>query len=69
LPEGGYSKVIGNIFSQCRASLRLGEKVLKIDYSGEMVRVVTQKDTYRCRYVIGSFPLGVLQNKKVEFNP
>lgn len=34
-----------------------------------MVRIVTDKEIYRCRYVIASFPLGVLQKRKVEFEP
>ena len=32
LPEGGYSKVISTLFSHCRPTLKLGEKVTKIDY-------------------------------------
>jgi monoamine oxidase len=69
LPEGGYSKVVRSLFGHCSATLKMGEKVLKIDYSGEKVQITTDKDTYWCRHVIASLPLGVLQANRVEFVP
>ena len=33
LPEGGYSKLLKTLFDLCRPTLKLGEKVLKIEYS------------------------------------
>ena len=50
-------------------TLKLGEKVLEVDYSGSLVKVTTDRDEYWCKYVIGSFPLGVLQGRKVDFQP
>lgn len=43
--------------------------MLKIDYNGDIVNVITDKGDFRGRRVIASFPLGVLQQKKVEFTP
>ena len=42
---------------------------MKIDYSGELVKIITNKGTFSCNCVIASFPLGVLKSKQVTFMP
>ena len=69
LPEGGYSKLLSSLFDLCRPTLRLGEKVTKIDYFGEMVEITTDKQRYLCKKVIASLPIGILQAGKVNFAP
>ena len=49
----------------CRPTLKLGEKVVKIDYSHPMVEVTTDKQRYSCKKVIASLPIGILQARKV----
>ena len=65
MPEGGFSKIISSLFDLCRPTLKLGEKVIKIDYSNLMVEVTTDKQRYRCKKVIASLPIGILQAGKV----
>lgn len=69
MPEGGYSKIVRSLFDLCKADVKLGEKVIKIDYTNDWTEVVTDKATYKCKHVVGSIPLGVLQAKKIEFVP
>ena len=58
-----------DLYSRCKATLRLSEKVLKIDYFGEIVKITTTKGTYHTKKVISSLPLGVLQKGSVQFSP
>ena len=69
IPQGGFSKLLNNLFSLCKPTLKLGEKVLKIDYSEKFVEITTNKQRYRCKKVIASLPLGILQAGKVQFFP
>lgn len=42
----------------------------KIDYRRKIIRIKTNKNkVYLAKKVISSLPLGVLKNKKVEFDP
>ena len=56
---------MSSLFEQCKPELKLGHKVLKVDYSGEGVKVVTNKGTFSGKCVIASLPLGVLQARAV----
>ena len=69
VPTGGYSSIMKHLFDKCKPELKLGHKVLNVDYSGEGVRVVTDKGTFSGKCVLASFPLGVLQSKSVSFIP
>ena len=69
MPTGGYSRIVNALFERCKPELKLGQKVKKIDYSGVGVNVVTNMETFTCRCLISSLPLGVLKSKQVEFVP
>jgi monoamine oxidase len=68
-PQGGYAELVRGIFARCKPELRLNEKVIEIDYSHNVVKVVTDKRVYYGKKVISSLPLGVLKHKFVKFVP
>lgn len=65
----GYEFILKKLFESCKPELKLSHKVLKVDFNEDIVNVITDKGDFRGRRVIASFPLGVLQQKKVEFTP
>lgn len=53
-----------------KGKLHLGERVVKVDYSGKYIQVTTDKKrSYYAKRVISSLPLGVLKAKLVKFVP
>ena len=49
--------------------MKLGEKVLKIDYSHPMVEVATDRQRCSCKKAIANLPIGILQAGKVYILP
>lgn len=64
---GGYSQVTDRLAADSR--ILLGHEVLQIDYTGELVDVLTNHGSYHAYHVLVTVPLGVLQAGKIAFNP
>lgn len=69
-PKGGYSALIKAMLEKSKGKLHLGERVVKIDYTGKYVQITTDKRrAYYAKRVISSLPLGVLKANIVKFVP
>ncbi|WP_116963742.1 flavin monoamine oxidase family protein [Fastidiosibacter lacustris] len=49
--------------------IQLNEPVQSIDYSGDLVQVITAASQYHATYVLVTVPLGVLKHADIGFNP
>jgi polyamine oxidase len=52
-----------------KKNVLFNQRVTKIDYSSNIVKIYTSSTVYNARRVISSLPLGVMQHRKVEFSP
>jgi monoamine oxidase len=64
---GGYSQVVEKLAGDTR--VLLNHEVRQIDYSGELVDVLTNHGSYFAYHVLVTVPLGVLQSGSIAFNP
>lgn len=64
---GGYEKVPQVLAGDSR--ILLNHEVRLIDYSGELVDVLTNHGSYYAYHVLVTVPLGVLQSGRIAFNP
>jgi monoamine oxidase len=70
VPPGGYQDVIRTIYEASNPNIRFNQKVVAIDYSGDLVSLITQDGSiYHSKAVISSLPLGVLKKNLVTFSP
>jgi monoamine oxidase len=49
--------------------IRFGHVVRRVDWEGDVVRVVTEDETFEVPHVVCTLPLGVLQEGSVAFEP
>ncbi len=72
---GGVEKIVTNGYDTLATymaqglSVRLQERVTKIDYSGPLVRVTHNSSISEAHYVLITVPLGVLKKNVIEFVP
>ena len=64
---GGYGQIAEGLARGL--DIRLSERVTKIAYGREGVRVVTDKDSYDANWIVVTLPLGVLKLGSVQFEP
>jgi monoamine oxidase len=84
LPGGGYGRIVqglaGGQYSvtsdqysarsqERELAIALGTVVKRIDYSGAVVKIQTNRGEMTADFVIVTVPLGVLQNGHLTFNP
>lgn len=67
LVPGGYDQIV-KVLSQ-GLDIRTGEAAASVDWSGDNAAVTTENGSYRADAVLVSLPLGVLQKKRISFNP
>jgi len=63
----GYSQVVDKLAADSRILLK--HEVRQIDYTGELVDVLTNHGSYFAYHVLVTVPLGVLQAGNIAFNP
>ncbi|MCF6806819.1 FAD-dependent oxidoreductase [Thiotrichales bacterium 19S9-12] len=63
----GYNQVIKYLAQGL--TIRFNQEVRSINYQDKYIKIETQNQTYRCRYLINSLPLGVLKSGNVSFSP
>jgi len=63
----GYSALSDSL--SAGLDVRLNHTVTKVDYTGDMARVFTNRGTFEADRVIVTLPLGVLKAGQVAFNP
>jgi monoamine oxidase len=64
---GGYAQVSERLASDSK--VLLGHEVRQVDYSGNLVDVLTNHGSFHANHVLVTVPLGVLQAGKIAFNP
>lgn len=63
----GYGQIIDGLSNGL--DIRLEHVVTELDYSGDTIKIKTNKGDFDAKYVINTLPLGVLKNNKVIFSP
>jgi monoamine oxidase len=63
----GYAQVIDALAHD--TTVRLGHEVRQVDYSGDVVDVLTNQGSFHAHHVLVTVPLGVLRAGKIAFNP
>lgn len=63
----GYDKI--PLYLAQDLNIRLNERVSKIDYTQEKIKVYSSSGLFEADYAIVSVPLGVLKNNSIEFLP
>lgn len=63
----GYSQVTDKLAGDTR--IELGCEVRQIDYTGELVDVLTNRGSFYAYHVLVTVPLGVLKSGRIAFNP
>jgi len=63
----GYGQIIDGLSNGL--DIRLEHLVMELDYSGDTIKVKTNKGDFDAKYVISTLPLGVLKNSEVVFSP
>ncbi len=63
----GYAQIIYLLAEGVK--VELNQKVQQIDYSGDMVQVMTKDRQYTSNYVLVTVPLGVLKRGDISFDP
>ena len=69
MPSSGFHKFFDVVFHFIGGKVLLNQRVHTIDYSSDIVKVITEKQVFYAKKVISSLPLGVLKAEKVKFNP
>ncbi len=57
------------IFRFSNSKIEFNQKVIKIDYTSDVIKIVTNKKTFYAKKVISSLPLGVLKAGVVKLYP
>jgi len=72
---GGIEKIVSNGYDTIAnylstgLSIRLNERVSKVDYSGEKIKLTHNGNISEADFVLVSVPLGVLKSNSIEFSP
>lgn len=69
IPLTGFHELFHVIFHFIGGKVLFHQRVHTIDYSSELIKVTTNKQTFYAKKVISSLPLGILKAGKVKFIP
>ena len=68
---GGYDQIVDGVINESKlaGSIKYNQRVSRIDYSGNGVKVTTQTGTFEAEKAVVTLPLGVLKSGAVSFLP
>lgn len=64
----GYD-AITEFLKRDAADIRLNQTVIAVDFSGEKIKITTDKTTFEADRLVCTLPLGVLKSNKIIFTP